>query len=333
MGAVDLDAYVGAHLPQWRRLEELVGRRSLSSAEADELLDLYQRAATHLSAIRSSAPEPEVVEYLSWLLSRARAHAARPQRPSWTTLLTFFTATFPATLYRLRWWWLATMAVNVLVAVALTWWFLVNPQVEQTLLSPGEVEALVESDFAGYYTEHAASSFAFRVWTNNAWVAAQCIAFGVLGVPVVYVLWQNILNLAIVASIMIRHERADVFFGLISPHGILELTAVFVAAGVGLRLFWSWVEPGARSRARAVAQEGRAAMTVALGLIVVLAISGLIEAFVTPSPLPTWTRVGIGVLAEVAFLAYVFTAGRWAVRRGVTGDLAPDQAGYAAPTR
>ena len=59
MGAVDLDAYVGAHLPQWRRLEELVGRRSLSSAEADELLDLYQRAATHLSAIRSSAPEPE----------------------------------------------------------------------------------------------------------------------------------------------------------------------------------------------------------------------------------------------------------------------------------
>ena len=26
-------------------------------------------------------------------------------------------------------------------------------------------------------------------------------------------------------------------------------------------------------------------------------------------------RVGIGVLAEVALLAYVFTAGRWAVRR------------------
>ncbi len=333
MGSVDLDAYVAAHLPQWRRLEELVGRRSLGSAEADELLDLYQRTATHLSAIRSAAPEPQVVEYLSWLLSRARAHAARPQRPSWSSLLTFFTDTFPGTLYRLRRWWLATLAVNVVVAVALTWWFLANPQVEQTLLSPGEVQQLVESDFAGYYTEHAASSFAFRVWTNNAWVAAQCIAFGVLGAPVVYVLWQNILNLAVVGSIMIRHERADVFFGLISPHGILELTAVFVAAGVGLRLFWSWVEPGARSRVRAVAQEGRAAITVALGLIVVLAVSGLIEAFVTPSPLPTWARVGIGVVAEAAFLAYVFAAGRWAVRRGVTGDLEPDRAGYAAPTR
>ncbi|MEP7160335.1 MAG: stage II sporulation protein M [Dermatophilaceae bacterium] len=329
---MDLDAYVGAHLPQWRRLEHLVGQKKLTSVESDELLDLYQRAATHLSAIRSSAQDPEVVGYLSWLLSRARAHSGRPQRASWAVILRFFTDTFPGTLYRLRWWWLATLAVNVAVGVALGWWFLDNPQVEQSLMTPGEIQQLVDSDFAGYYSEHAASSFALRVWTNNAWIAAQCIAFGVLGVPVVYVLWQNVVNVAVVGSIMVRQDRADVFFGLISPHGILELTAVFVAAGVGLRLFWAWVEPGARSRGRAVAEEGRAAMTVALGLVVVLLISGLIEAFVTPSPLPTWARVAIGATAEAVFLAYVFTVGRWAVRRGETGDLTADQAGYTVPT-
>ena len=43
---------------------------------------------------------------------------------------------------------------------------------------------------------------------------------------------------------MIRHDRGGLFWGLILPHGLLELTAVFVAGGVGLRLFWSWVEPG-----------------------------------------------------------------------------------------
>jgi len=42
---------------------------------------------------------------------------------------------------------------------------------------------------------------------------------------------------------------------------------------------------------------------------------------VTPSGLPTWARVAIGVLAECAFLAYVFVLGRAAVRRGHTGDL------------
>ena len=65
--------------------------------------------------------------------------------------------------------------------------------------------------------------------------------------------------------------------------------------------------------------------------MVVLAISGVIEAFVTPSPLPTWARISIGVLAEVAFLTYVFTVGRWAFQRGATGDVSARDAGDLAP--
>jgi uncharacterized membrane protein SpoIIM required for sporulation len=121
---------------------------------------------------------------------------------------------------------------------------------------------------------------------------------------------------------MIRHDRADVFWGLIIPHGLLELTAVFVAGGVGLRLFWSWIEPGGLSRAASLARAGRTAITCALGLAAVLLVSGIIEAFVTPSPLPTWARIAIGVLAEVAFLLYVFILGRQAARAGHTGDIA-----------
>ena len=132
------------------------------------------------------------------------------------------------------------------------------------------------------------------------------------------------LNLAVIGSVMTRHDRGELFWGLILPHGLLELTAVFVAGGVGLRLFWSWIEPGQRSRSKSMAHEGRTAVTVALGLVVVLFVSGLIEAFVTPSPLPTWARIAIGVLAELVFFAYVFVLGRNAVRRGHTGDLSAD---------
>src|SRR5690606_13311963 len=125
----------------------------------------------------------------------------------------------------------------------------------------------------------------------------------------------------VIAAIMIRHDHGGHFFGLILPHGLLELTAVFVAGGVGLRLFWSWVEPGRLSRAQSLAHEGRTVGTVALGLVGVLLVTGIIEAFVTPSPLPTWARVGIGVLAEVLFVVYVFTLGRAAYQRGQTGDV------------
>jgi hypothetical protein len=107
---------------------------------------------------------------------------------------------------------------------------------------------------------------------------------------------------------------------------MLELSAVFLAAATGLRLGWTIIDPGPRSRVRALAEEGRASITIAIGLIVVLLCSGAIEAFVTPSPLPTWARIGIGAAAEAVFLAYVLVLGRRAVTAGLTADIdeAPD---------
>jgi uncharacterized membrane protein SpoIIM required for sporulation len=233
----------------------------------------------------------------------------------------FFTATFPAALYRTRHWWLTTMLVSAVTTVAMGWWLLEHPRVESSLLTPEEIERLVNVEFESYYSTYEASHFAAQVWTNNAWVTALCIALGVLGLPVIYLVLTNLVNLAVIGSVMLRHDRGGLFFGLLLPHGLLELTAVFVAAGVGLRIFWSWIEPGARTRGQSLAAEGRAAAGVAMGLAVVLLVSGLIEAFVTPSGLPTAARVAIGVIAEAAFLAYVFGLGRAAHRRGITGDV------------
>ncbi|WP_345263088.1 stage II sporulation protein M [Nocardioides nanhaiensis] len=318
---MDLDAYVLAHSHQWQRLDELTRRPRLTGAEADELVERYQQVATHLSVVRTSAPDPTLVAHLSSLLARARNRAVGTRTSTWAGVRSFLLDRFPAALYTMRWWWLGCVAGSVLVTAVMTWWLLGNPAVEQAMLSPAEVDQLVNNDFEGYYSEYAASHFAAQVWINNAWVAGLCIALGVLGAPVVLLLFYNLANLAVIGSIMIRNDRGDLFFGLILPHGLLELTAVFVAGGVGLRLFWSWVEPGDRTRADALAQAGRSAATVALGLVLVLLVSGVIEAFVTPSGLPTWARVGIGVLAELCFFAYVFVLGRNAVLRGHTGDV------------
>ncbi len=318
---MDLDAYVSAHRGDWQRLEELTRHRPRNGAEADELVDLYQEVATHLSVIRSTAPDPQVIGHLSALLARARTRASGTRTTGWAGVADFFVRRFPAALYRTRAWWLSVMGISYAVTGVMMWWLLRHPQVETALLDPREVRQLVNNDFASYYQQAAASHFAAKVWTNNAWVAAICVAFGIFGLPVIYVLFQNVANLALIGSIMIRHDRAGLFFGLVIPHGLLELTAVFIAAGVGLRLFWAWVAPGELTRSQSLAHEGRSAGGVVMGLAVVLLVSGIIEAFVTPSPLPTWARVGIGVLAEVAFLVYVFVPGRRAVRHGWTGDV------------
>lgn len=184
-------------------------------------------------------------------------------------------------------------------------------------------------EYETYYSSHPAASFAAQVWTNNAQAAAMCLTLGVfIGIPVLWILFLNMLNLGVGAGLMSSAGRLDTFLGLVLPHGLLELTAVFVAAGTGLRLGWTLIDPGPRSRRTAMAEQGRAAIGMAIGLALVLFVSGAIEGFVTPSGLPTWSRIAIGIAVEALFLLYVYAVGGRAARVGETGDL--EDAGRSA---
>src|SRR5690606_20896786 len=202
---VGLDALVSRRQAAWSRVGELARRRPRTGAEADELLDGYQRVATDLSVVRSTTPDPSLVTHLSVLLARARLRSAGARTTTWATVGRFFVEDFPAALYRLRWWWGLTAIANVVVGFALGICLYHNPVVENTLLSPAEIQQLVNVQFESYYSENEATSFATLVWVNNAWVAAQCIAMGVLGLPVLWVLWQNVSNVAVIGSLMHQH--------------------------------------------------------------------------------------------------------------------------------
>jgi uncharacterized membrane protein SpoIIM required for sporulation len=322
---MDVDAFVAAHRAEWDRLSALSRRSRLSGEEADELVDLYQRAATHLSAVRSSAPDPVLVGRLSSLVARARSVVTGTRGLTARDAALFVTRRFPAAVYRARRWWVSVGLAFVVVSVALAWWVASHPDVQAALATPDEVRQLVDHDFAGYYSAHPAAAFAAQVWTNNAWLTALSVASGaLLGLPIPLLLWVNAANAGAVAGLLAAHGKLWLFLGLVLPHGLLELTAVFIAAGVGLRLGWTVVAPGDRPRGVAVAQEGRAAMAVALGLVGVLLVSGVVEAFVTPSPLPTWARLAVGFVVWGAFLAYVFVLGGRAARAGETGDASDE---------
>lgn len=327
---MDVDAFVLANRPTWDRLERLVKkRRKLTGAEVDELVDLYQRVSTHLSMVRSVSSDAVLIGKLSSLVARARSVVTGAHAPLWREFVRFWTVSFPVVAYRSWRWWLGSAIGFFFVAVLIAWWIAGNPDVQAAFGTPSEIEELVDNDFAAYYSEHPAGSFALGVWVNNAWVAAQCIGFSVLlGIPIPYVLLQNAANLGAVAGLMFDAGKGDIFLGLITPHGLIELTAVFLAAGAGMRLGWSVVSPGNRPRGQVLAEQGRAVVAVAIGLVAVLMVAGIIEAFVTPSPLPTFARIAIGVAAELAFLGYVFHFGREASRVGETGDIedAPDVA-------
>ncbi|MBF6173558.1 stage II sporulation protein M [Nocardia blacklockiae] len=319
---MDVDAYAYAHRRAWDRLDQLTRQRRLSGAEADELVRLYRRTSQQLARLQSHSPDPELIRGLSALLARARGRALGARVDVRREIGLFFTHGFPAAVYRAWPWWAGVTVVFLAVSTGLGVWVSGSAAARRALDIPQNTDVLTGPGgrFETYYSEHPHDAFAAQVWTNNAWVSAVALFTGVLILPAAYVLFMNALNLGISGGLMADAGRLDAFFGFILPHGMLELTAVFVAGGAGLKLGWTLIDPGRLSRAQALARQGRATATIALGLVVVLLVSGLIEGFVTPSGLPAAVRIALGAAAELCFLGYVWTAGRRAVREAVATD-------------
>ena len=324
---MDIDAYAAAHRDQWDRLDELTRRRRLNGAETDELVSLYRATAGHLSRIRTGAPDPELIAEVSARVAATRGRITGARETRLSDLARFWLQSAPAALYRVRWWTVGVMVAEIALTTVIALWTLRSPEAMSAVGTPQERDAYARSMFESYYSRYEPSEFAAQVWTNNARIAAVCVASGITGVLPAYVLFANALGVGRAAAVMADHGALDLFFALITPHGLLELTCIFIAGGAGLRLFWTLLVPGPRSRGTALAAEGRALITVAVALTAALAVAGFIEAFVTPARMPWSIKLVVGVLAVTVLWVYTLMLGGRAASVGRTGDLTEDEAG------
>lgn len=328
---MDLDAYAEVHRDRWQELDRLARARHTTGADVDELVSGYQAAATDLARIRGAAPRTATGDRLSLTLYRARLRFTGTPVDPLTAVALFFTRQLPAALYRIRWvtiWVaLATVAIGAIVAV----WITTTPGATATFGTPEALRRYATQDFVDYYSDHGLGAFTAQVWTNNAYIAATMVAFGITGVFVPFSIMQNAVGLGVSAAIMHSQGRLADFFLYIAPHGQLELYSVFLAGGAGLMIFWSWVAPGPhRTRAQALAEDGRALITIAVGLTLTLLLSGLVEGVVTRQDWPWPVKIGIGTVALAAVLAYQWVLGGRAYRAGERGDLDEFERGTSA---
>lgn len=312
---MDSYAFASVNSPQWERLEELSAASKLTGEEADEFVRLYQATAGNLATVRSQAPEPGVILRLSAILAKARSRLTMARSASVSDVADFFAYRLPLAFYRIRWWILAVGIGFIAVFLAALLHYVLNPSDIYILGSEQTLENYANEAFEAYYREYSNSDFAVLVWTNNAWIAFQCVAGGITGFFPLWVLWQNAVSIGQSAAVMNHADALDIFFQLITPHGLLEITAIIVAGAAGLRIFWAAVRPGNLPRIQAIGQEGRQTMLVAVGLVIVLFISGLVEGFVTPSYMHWGIKIMIGALVWLAFLAWMLILGRRASKR------------------
>jgi uncharacterized membrane protein SpoIIM required for sporulation len=296
--------------------------RQLAPSEVDELVHLHLRVSSQLSTARTHLGDPDLTAALSRRVARSAAVVHGTRARTWRAFVDGVTRTFPAAVWHAR----LPIAVSTVVFVTsfavMAIWLALSPAAVAAAAPEAVREAYLEQDFEAYYSSEPGTAFAARVFTNNAAVGALAFGMGVLwGLPTLYVLTLNGVNVGLAAGLFHAAGDATTFWTLILPHGLLELTAVFIAGGAGLRLGWAALAPGDRTRSAALAEEGRRSVVIVLGLVLVFLVAGLLEGYVTAAPWPTWARVGTGAAVWAGFVGWIVVAGRRAAARGLTGAL------------
>ncbi|MBV6509324.1 MAG: hypothetical protein JJLCMIEE_02393 [Acidimicrobiales bacterium] len=324
---MDIDRYIAVNQPAWLRLQELTVRAQRSVAdippvELDELIQLYQRVSAQLSHARTYYGDRHLTSRLTQLVAGARVVIYTRRGRALDTARRFFTEAFPGAVWTSRRFVLASAVLFFGPTVAVGVW-LSNSQEALRVAIPQEAQDLiVESQFEDYYSTFSADGFAAMITFNNIWVSFLAITGGILlGAGSIFFLVYNGLQIGAMAAVMHAGGAADAFWGLIIPHGLLELSAITIAGGAGLRMGWAIIAPGDRSRVESLAEAALRAVVIAIGLTIVFLVAALIEAFVTPSDLPTFLRIGIGVAFEMAFLSYLVVYGKRAEASGAAEAL------------
>lgn len=324
---MDIDKFITVNNPVWSRLADLTSRarrglRSLQPGELDELVALYQRTSAHLSHARTAYRDPSLTMRLNTLVANASGVIYRARTRPGQAVRDFFVWRFPAAVYQSGRFVAVAAALLLVPAVLIAAWLMHSDSALDIALPEYARDAYLERDFENYYSEDGATNFATRVTINNIQVAFLAFAGGILlCLPTVYMMFINGALLGVAAGAFGAEGDLGKFFGLILPHGLLELTAVVIAGAAGLRLGWAIVAPGDRARSEALGEEARRAVLIALGLVVAFVAAGFIEGFITGRGVPVGLRVGVGVVAEIAFVSWIVIQGRAATARGVTGDL------------
>lgn len=304
---------------QWEQLEQLQARARNATAglapdEVERLGQLYRHATADLALAQRAFPHHRVTAYLNQLVSRTHVDLYRERPLTWRALVDFYRVGFPR-LYRslLPW---TSSAFLLFAAAALAAFFLVwrSPQALVVLQGEG-IRPLIEQVERGeLWTEiapTARSAAAGLILTNNIRVMFLTFAGGVTaGLLTLWVIVSNGLGLGGVFGLLQAHNMANGLANFVVAHGFIELSVIFLAGGCGLAMGDALLRPGLLSRRDALILRARQGVQAILASVPLLVLAGLIEGFLSPSALPFWLKLGVGLATGAALHTYWLRAGR-----------------------
>src|SRR5699024_10645332 len=107
-----------------------------------------------------------------------------------------------------------------------------------------------------------------EIMTNNIQVAILAFASGItFGLLTIFVLVYNGLIVGALAAVYWQAGVSYEFWAYIVPHGMIELTAIFIAGGAGLLMGYKLFVPGSYSRGYQLKENAKRSVQLFLGTI------------------------------------------------------------------
>jgi uncharacterized membrane protein SpoIIM required for sporulation len=282
------------------------------------LCSLYRQVTIDLSQARAAGDDPTVLLYLNALAARAHGQVYAARRLRLRPLLQFVATGFPRVVRRN--WRAVGAAVAVFLLTSVASWLAVvrDPELAYSLFDERVVEyenlrlEKQQGEYRGNFTFDVAESpiVAAQIIGNNVRVAITAFALGAAGCVLgVFLLVFNGRMLGTLSGLVWNGGYFVGFYSLVLTHGVLELSAICISAGGGLRLGWALLAPGRLPRRDAFRAAAPDAFGLLAGSVLMLVVAGIIEAFVTPhfGAAVRWSVAGgTGLLLAL----YVGLAGR-----------------------
>jgi uncharacterized membrane protein SpoIIM required for sporulation len=242
----------------------------------------------------------------------ARAHniiySANKTSPS--AIISFFTVTYPR-VFRRHWRYvqiaLLIFAVSAAVGAALTYQ---DPDFKLSIIGPQMVQTIEKREMWTHSIVGIKPLASSAIMTNNISVGFMTFALGITGgLGTIYMMLFNGLMLGVIGMACHQSGMSLQLWSFVAPHGVLELPAIFLAGGAGLRIATGLLFPGYLPRRESLARAGTDAVQLLLGTIPMLIVAGTIEAFVSPTGLRMALKFGMAAALFALLLAYLFGAG------------------------
>jgi uncharacterized membrane protein SpoIIM required for sporulation len=302
--------------PYWNRLEQLLdqgARKGLSSLGRSELQEvglLYRQIAADLAALREDRGSVHFARYLNQLLARAHNIIYSANKTSPSAIISFFTVTYPR-VFRRHWRYvqiaLLIFAVSAAVGAAFTYQ---DPDFKLSIIGPQMVQTIEKREMWTHSIVGIKPLASSAIMTNNISVGFMTFALGITGgLGTIYMMLFNGLMLGVIGMACHQSGMSLQLWSFVAPHGVLELPAIFLAGGAGLRIATGLLFPGYLPRRESLARAGTDAVQLLLGTIPMLIVAGTIEAFVSPTGLRMALKFGMAAALFALLLAYLFGAG------------------------